>query len=424
MNILLLGSGGREHALAWKISQSKLLNQLYIAPGNAGTAQVGINCNIQPTDFQAIQKCVVENSIRMVIAGNEEPLVKGIVDFFKNTPELQHVPVIGPCIKGAALEGSKSFAKQFMQKYNIPTARYISINKNNIDDGYRFLEQLSAPYVLKADGLAAGKGVLIVNTLDEAKKTLSNILNGMFGVAGEKVVIEEFLTGIEVSMFVLTDGYNYKLLPEAKDYKRIGEGDTGLNTGGMGSVSPVGFVDEEFKIKVLENIVEPTLQGLQSEKINYQGFIFFGLMNVNGNPYLIEYNVRLGDPETQSILMRMDTDMVDLFIGVADQNLVTKNLNILPDAVLSVVCVSKGYPEQYPKGEIMTGLDKCTGSQVFHAGTTLGQQGEILTNGGRVVVVSTAAKTLTEARTITYQNIEKVNYPSKYFRKDIGKDIM
>lgn len=424
MNILLLGSGGREHALAWKIKQSNHIRQLYIAPGNAGTSKLGENVSLNQTNFTEIEKFVLTHNIKMVVVGNEEPLVKGIVDFFQNHRQLKHIPVIGPCAKGAELEGSKSFAKQFMQKYNIPTARHMAVSTQNKAEGEKFLEALSAPYVLKADGLAAGKGVLIIDTLNEAKKALSDILEGMFGAAGNIVVIEEYLEGIEVSMFILTDGINYKLLPEAKDYKRIGNNDTGSNTGGMGSVSPVDFVDETFKRKVIETIIDPTLLGLQAENISYQGFIFFGLMNVQGKPYVIEYNVRLGDPETESILLRIDADIVDLFNGVANKNLSSKEYNILKNAAVSVVCVAEGYPGDYPKGDIITGLESIQDSFVFHAGTAQADNQGIVTNGGRVLVVSSTAKTLAEAQKLTYSEIKKINYKTKQYRTDIGNDII
>jgi phosphoribosylamine--glycine ligase len=423
MNILLLGSGGREHALAWKMRQSKQLSQLFIAPGNPGTATLGVNLNVNPNDFTAVKNAVLQNKISMVVVGPEEPLVRGIYDYFSADVELKNISVIAPSKQGAQLEGSKDFAKQFMAKYNIPTARYQSFTGKNVDDGFAFLESLKPPYVLKADGLAAGKGVLILSDLQEAKRQLQEMLNGMFGESSSTVVIEEFLSGVELSVFVLTDGKSYKMLPEAKDYKRIGEGDTGLNTGGMGSVSPVPFATPDFMEKVRTRIVEPTIKGLQSEKIAYKGFIFFGLISVNGNPMVIEYNVRMGDPETESVMLRLDADLVDLFDGVARGDLAARRCAIAPQAAASVVCVSGGYPGNYKKGIAINGVENVTGSIAFHAGTRA-NGGVLETAGGRVVVVSSVADTLQNALAKSYAEVEKISYEGKYYRRDIGKDVM
>ncbi|MDR2937333.1 MAG: phosphoribosylamine--glycine ligase [Prevotellaceae bacterium] len=423
MNILLLGSGGREHALAWKMKQSEKLSQLFIAPGNPGTAALGTNLNINPNDFSAVKNAVLQNNISMVVVGPEEPLVRGIYDFFAADSELKNIPVVGPSKVGAQLEGSKDFAKQFMAKFSIPTARYKSFTSKNIDEAFAFLESLKPPYVLKADGLAAGKGVLILDDLNEAKTQLQEMLNGMFGESSSTVVVEEFLSGVELSVFVLTDGKSYKILPEAKDYKRIGEGDTGLNTGGMGSVSPVPFATAEFMEKVRTRIVEPTVKGLQSEKITYKGFIFFGLINVGGEPMVIEYNVRMGDPETESVMLRLDADLVDLFDGVAKGNLAERRCGIAPQAAASVVCVSGGYPGDYQKGIAINGLENVKNSLTFHAGTRM-NNGVLETAGGRVVVVSSTADTLQNALIKSYAEVENFSYEGKYFRRDIGKDVM
>lgn len=423
MNILLLGSGGREHAFAKKISESTLCHQLFIAPGNAGTEKLGINVPIKADDFLKIKSFCLENQIKMVIVGPEDPLVKGIYDFFKNDDQLNDIPVIGPSKIGATLEGSKEFAKKFMQKYNIPTADYQSFTKENITEGFAFLEKMKPPYVLKADGLAAGKGVLIINDLVEAKNELENMLvKAKFAEASSKVVIEEFLTGIELSCFVITDGKNYKILPTAKDYKRIGEGDTGLNTGGMGAVSPVPFANAEFMQKIEERIVKPTIQGLINEQIEYKGFIFIGLIKVGDEPYVIEYNVRMGDPETEVVIPRIKSDLVEIFSAVASQNLDNINLEINPQSATTVVLVSGGYPEDYEKGKIISGIENIEDSLVFHAGTTLDND-KIVSNGGRVLAITSLAETFQEALKISYKNINKISFDKMYYRKDIGFDL-
>lgn len=422
MNVLILGSGGREHTLAWKIAQSPKLSSLYIAPGNAGTSAVGQNIDVSPTDFPSLKAKVLELKIDLIVVGPEDPLVKGIRDFFKNDNEIKHIAVIGPDKKGAQLEGSKEFAKEFMVKYNIPTAAYGSFTKETYDDACQFLDTMKAPYVLKADGLAAGKGVLIINDLQEAKDSLKIMLDGQFGEASDKVVIEEFLDGLEVSYFALTDGDNYKLLPEAKDYKRIGEGDTGLNTGGMGAISPVPFATDEFTRKVIDRIVEPTIEGLKSEGIEYQGFLFFGLIKVNGEPIVIEYNVRMGDPETEVVIPRVDSDFLELLVAVPDKQLNWVPFSIKPDTATTVMMVSGGYPGSYNKGEEITGIDGIRDSLIFHAGT-LSISNKVVTNGGRVIAVTSYGKNKEEALAVSYKNANKIEFDKKNFRTDIGFDI-
>lgn len=423
MNILLLGSGGREHALAWKITQSPKCSQLFVAPGNAGIGQIATNVSVNPTDFAAVKQFVLDNEVKMVVVGPEDPLVKGVYDFFKNDEQLKSISVIGPSQHGAQLEGSKEFAKQFLVKNNIPTARYEAFTKDTVEKGYEFLTTLKPPYVLKADGLAAGKGVLILNDLTEAQQELRNMLvDAKFGDASSKVVIEEFLDGIELSCFVLTDGTSYKILPTAKDYKRIGEGDTGLNTGGMGAVSPVPFADAAFMQKVEERIVIPTITGLKNDAIEYKGFVFIGLIKVGDDPFVIEYNVRMGDPETEVVMPRIKSDLVELFEAVANKTLENATLEIDERAATTVMMVSGGYPEDYEKGKVITGLNQVENSIVFHAGTAE-KDGNIVTNGGRVLAVTSYGTDFKEALKQSYRNVEKINFDKNYYRTDLGFDL-
>ena len=424
MNVLILGSGGREHAFAIKLLESDKINQLFVAPGNAGTDKIATNININPTDFEAVKKTVLENDIKMVVVGPEAPLVEGVHDFFLADKELNNIPVIGPKKDGALLEGSKDFSKQFMQKHGVPTARYQSFTKENLEEGFAFLETLKPPFVLKADGLAAGKGVLILDSLTEAKSELEEMVtNKKFGEASTTVVVEEFLKGIELSVFVLTDGKNYKILPSAKDYKRIGEGDEGLNTGGMGAISPVPFADDAFLNKVEELVVKPTIAGLQKDGIDYRGFIFIGLMNDNGNPSVVEYNVRMGDPETEVVLPRIESDLFDLFEGVAHQNLDKKSFSVTDKTATTVMLVSGGYPESYEKGKEINGFDSVEESIVFHAGTTI-KGGKVVTSGGRVMAITSFGNTIEEALDKSYKSIYKINFDKMNYRKDIGFDLV
>jgi len=422
MNILIIGSGGREHALGWKISQSEKLDKLYFAPGNAGTTTIGTNLPVGVSDFGKIKQAVLENQVDLMLVGPEVPLVEGLHDYFAADAELSHVKVVGPKKAGAELEGSKDFAKAFMSRNNIPTAKYFTVTKHNLDEGLAFLKTMKAPYVLKADGLAAGKGVLIIESLLDAANSLREMLDGQFGAASSKVVIEEFLSGVEASVFVITDGKDYKILPEAKDYKRIGEGDTGLNTGGMGAISPVPFADAVFLKKVEERIIQPTVSGLQEEGIDYNGFIFFGLINVNNDPYVIEYNVRMGDPETEAVMLRVKSDFVDLLEGAATGTLGDKNIEIDERTAVTVMLVSGGYPGSYQKGKTITGTEKVKDSIVFHAGTKTDNK-KVVTDGGRVISISSYGTSIKDALSVSYKNAELVEFEGKYYRKDLGFDL-
>ncbi len=422
MNVLVIGGGGREHALVWKIAQSPLLDKLFIAPGNAGTDQLGKNVNLNINDFEAIAEFILRENIKVLVVGPEDPLVKGLADFMKNRQELAELVVVGPVIKGAMLEGSKEYAKEFMIRHNIPTASYDSFTKNTLEAGKKFLQGLQAPYVLKADGLAAGKGVLILKDLKEAEEELDAMLSGKFGAASEKVVIEEFLSGIELSVFVLTDGVNYHLLPEAKDYKRIGEGDSGLNTGGMGAVSPVPFADQEFMQKIIDRVVEPTIQGLQKDKLDYQGFVFFGLIKVNDDPFVIEYNVRMGDPESEVVIPRISTDLLELFLAMGSDKFGEMQVDFSKEAATTVMLVSGGYPGDYEKGKKISGIDEVNDSIVFHAGTKL-SDGEVHTNGGRVIALTSLNESWKEALATSYDSAKKVYFDGVYYRKDLGFDL-
>jgi phosphoribosylamine--glycine ligase len=422
MNILIIGSGGREHAFGWKLKQSKKVNQLFFAPGNAGTSQIGTNLSANVSDFQKIKTLALRNKIDLMLIGPEVPLVEGLHDFFASDTELNSIKVVGPKKEGAQLEGSKDFAKDFMMRHNIPTAKYLTVNNQNLNEGFAFLETLKAPYVLKADGLAAGKGVLIIESLEETKNSLKEMLAGQFGVASRKVVIEEFLSGIEVSVFAITDGKNYKILPEAKDYKRIGEGDTGLNTGGMGAISPVPFADSVFMEKVEKQIIQPTILGLQKEKIEYNGFVFFGLISVNKEPYVIEYNVRMGDPETEAVMLRIKTDFVDLLEGAATGTLKDKTIEIDERSVTAVMLVSGGYPGNYENGKVISGFENVKSSIIFHAGTK-NENNNIVTAGGRVIAISSYGTDMKSALETSYENAKNIQFDKKYYRKDLGFDL-
>jgi phosphoribosylamine---glycine ligase len=422
MNILIIGSGGREHAFGWKLKQSKKVNQLFFAPGNAGTSQIGINLGANVSDFQKLKTLSLQNKIELMLIGPEVPLVEGLHDFFAGDAELKSILVVGPKKEGSQLEGSKDFAKDFMMRHNIPTAKYLTVNNQNLNEGVAFLETLKAPYVLKADGLAAGKGVLIIDSLEETKNSLKEMLGGLFGDASRKVVIEEFLSGIEVSVFVITDGKSYKILPEAKDYKRIGEGDTGLNTGGMGAISPVPFADAIFMEKVEKQIIQPTISGLRKENIEYNGFVFFGLISVNNEPYVIEYNVRMGDPETEAVMLRIKSDFVDLLEGAATGTLEDKSIEIDERSAAAVMLVSGGYPGNYENGKVITGFEKVKNSIVFHAGTKT-ENNNIVTAGGRVIAISSYGADMKNALETSYENAKIIQFDKKYYRKDLGFDL-
>jgi len=422
MNILIVGSGGREHAFGWKLKQSNKVENLFFAPGNAGTAQIGTNLDANVSDFQKIKTMALKHNIGLMLIGPEVPLVEGLHDFFADDPELKSILVVGPKKQGAQLEGSKDFAKDFMMRHNIPTAKYLTVTSQNLEEGFAFLQSLKAPYVLKADGLAAGKGVLIIDSLEETKSSLKEMLAGQFGDASRKVVIEEFLSGIEVSVFAITDGKSYKILPEAKDYKRIGEGDTGLNTGGMGAISPVPFADASFMEKVEKHIIQPTISGLQKENIEYNGFVFFGLINVKNNPYVIEYNVRMGDPETEAVMLRIKSDFVDLLEGAATGTLAEKQIEIDRRSVAVVMLVAGGYPGNYEKGNVISGFEKITDSIVFHAGTAT-INNEIVTAGGRVIAISSYGSDMKNALEKSYENAGIIEFKHKYYRKDLGFDL-
>lgn len=423
MNILIVGSGGREHAMAWKIKQSPKLNRLFIAPGNAGTSQLGTNIPVGVSDFAGLKKAVIDNQIDLVLVGPEVPLCEGLHDFFSADEQLKHIRFVGPSKYGAQLEGSKDFAKAFMMRHQIPTAKYLSVTADSLSEGIQFLKTMNAPYVLKADGLAAGKGVLIINELAEAEQSLREMLEGQFGEASSKVVIEEFLSGIECSVFAITDGKDYKILPEAKDYKRIGEGDTGLNTGGMGAISPVPFADSVFMHKVEERIIRPTVEGLKNDGIAYNGFIFFGLINCGGEPMVIEYNARMGDPETEAVMLRIQSDFVELLEGAANGNLASKSIEIDPRSAAAVMMVSGGYPGSYEKGKAISGLDRVENSMVFHAGTKE-KDGVVVTDGGRVLAVSSYGNSMEEALATSYRNADLIAFDGMYFRKDLGFDLI
>lgn len=422
MNILLVGSGGREHAMAWKIKQSKKVNQLFIAPGNAGTAEVGENIPVGVSDFEGLKKVVLDKAVDLVVVGPEVPLVEGLHDFFLADDSLKNIRVVGPTKAGATLEGSKDFAKDFMQRHNIPTAKYKTVTAETLQEGLEFLKTMKAPYVLKADGLAAGKGVLIISELEEAESSLKTMLGGQFGEASSKVVIEEFLSGVELSVFAITDGKDYQILPEAKDYKRIGEGDTGLNTGGMGAISPVPFADATFMKKIEDRIIRPTVEGLQKDQIPYNGFIFFGLINCDGDPFVIEYNVRMGDPETEAVMLRLKSDFVDLLEAAADGTMAEQTVEFDERSAVTVMLVSGGYPGSYEKGKVMTGFDQVENSILFHAGTSF-SDGDVVTSGGRVIAISSYGSSMSDALQQSYSNAEKVNFEKKYYRKDLGFDL-